>query len=76
MSRSLSDACRDGNISRVKNEITRGSDINMTDHNGWTPLNIASNNGHLEVVKVLISSGALMDQANNDGITPLNIVTF
>ena len=51
----LSDAAKNGNVSRVKSLLARGADPN---HPECCPLHIACENGHLEIVNALVEAGA------------------
>ena len=62
----LHEACRNGNLERVK------LDINAKNNDGYTPLHWASRTGHLNFVKYLVENGVNIDAKNNDGYTPLH----
>lgn len=50
--------CRENNLEKVKNLIVNGSNINVKDSEGFTPLMIASRIGNFEIVKFLVKNGA------------------
>ncbi|KAK2164054.1 hypothetical protein LSH36_69g01014 [Paralvinella palmiformis] len=64
-------ACEEGNISIVTNVLDKGTDVNVTDVDDCTPLQVASANGQEHVVRLLLMRGAALDQANSFGWTPL-----
>jgi len=41
--------------------VSRRSNVNVADSQGWTPLHLAASGGHLSVVKLLIKHGADCD---------------
>jgi len=49
----------------------QGTNPNIADKNGVTPLQIATNLGHIEGVEALLKAGANVDVANSTGETPL-----
>ena len=50
----------------------RPADIDVTDMNGFTPLQTAAENGSLDVVKALLALGADIKATNGFGWTPLH----
>ena len=60
----------------VKQHITAGTDLNVKDQYGSTPLIIASTFGKTDIAKELIDGGADLNIKNNDGSTPLHIAAF
>ena len=69
-------AALQGNIDAVYQHIDAGSDLDVKDEYGSTPLIIATTFGKTEVALALIDAGADMEIANNDGSTPLHIAAF
>lgn len=67
----LLDAARDGNLNMVKRFIEKGVNIETTDDNGWTALQIASRQGHLDIVKYLVNKGANVNREDNFSWSPL-----
>ncbi len=55
----------------IKFLAERGTNPNIADKNGVTPLQIATNLGHIEGVEALLKAGANVDVANSTGETPL-----
>ena len=65
-----------GNLSAVRQHINAGSDLNVKDQYGSTPLIIATTFGKTEVAKSLIEAGADMNITSNEGATPLHTAAF
>ncbi|SVC67079.1 uncharacterized protein METZ01_LOCUS319933, partial [marine metagenome] len=65
-------AAKTGNIKAVKQHIAAGTDVNVRDGEGWTPLLRAAFWGHKEIVELLIAEGADVNANANDGKTPLD----
>ena len=68
---SIHDAAIEGNIEKVKQHLADGTDVNIKDKDGASPLHFAAGSGHKEVVELLIARGADV----NEG-TPLNYAAF
>ena len=51
--------------------IRAGSDVNLVDNHGSTPLFYAAAGGHREILKTLIHAGSDVNLVNNHGFTPL-----
>jgi ankyrin repeat protein len=62
----LIEAVRSGQLTRVKELIDSGADINAPGEQGWTPLNWAAGKGNLEIVRFLVESGADVFKAGRD----------
>jgi ankyrin repeat protein len=54
----LLNACKDGNLEKVKQLLEKGADVNAKNKYGGTALMYASYQGHEEIVKLLKSYGA------------------
>lgn len=67
-------AAQAGSAIKVAREVRKGTDINVQDDNGNTPLKYACAEPHAEVVRKLIDLGALVTLADNRGFTPLHCV--
>ncbi len=61
----------DGDLEKVKELLSKGTDVNSRDVLGSTPLMFAANGGNLEVCKVLIENKADVNAKNKDGVTAL-----
>ena len=60
-------------LSKVKDLINRGADVNTKDKNGKTILHIAIENNYEDIVKFLIQNKADVNIKDNDGNTPLHL---
>ena len=67
----LLEAAKEGDLSKVEGLIAEGSDVNIADGNGTTPLHFAADRGHIDVVELLISKGANVNAETNGGYSPL-----
>ena len=65
-------AAVEGNIEAVKQHIAAGTDVNVKNDVGVTPLHWAVYYGHKEIVELLISNGAGVNAKNSTGLTPLD----
>ena len=63
-------AAQGGDIEAVKEFLASGTDVNVKDEDGDTPLLEASGGGHKEVVELLIAAGADVNAKSVYGITP------
>lgn len=55
---SLHEAAKDGDLGKVKGLIADGSDVNVNDENGLTPLHLVVYRGHKDVTELFILNGA------------------
>ena len=71
---SIYEAAYDGNIEAVKQHLAAGTDVNVKDGIGVTPLHFAVLGGHKELAELLIANGADVNAKTNTGggITPLD----
>jgi uncharacterized protein len=69
----LIDAVINGRVTRVKELIDSGADINQPGAQGWTPLNWAAGKGNLEIVTLLVENGADVFKVGRDRRTPNTI---
>ena len=67
-------AARTGDLAKVKRFIEEGTDVNVKDKVGQTPLFSAVLADNNDVVKFLIAKGADVNAKNGIGATPLNFV--
>ena len=65
-----------GNLDAVKQHINAGSDLNVKDEYGSTPLNIAATFGKTDIALALINGGADIQTTNSEGSTPLHVAAF
>lgn len=65
-----------GNTEALKQHIDTGSDLNVKDQYGSTPLIISTTFGKTDIAKILINAGADLHITNNDGSTPLHVASF
>ena len=70
---SIHKAVIDGNIKAVKQHIAAGTDVNMKNDVGLTPLHFAAGEGHKEVAELLITNGADVNVKQKDGSVPLHL---
>lgn len=54
-------------ISRIKDLINEGLDVNGMNERGWSALMIAASKGNMEILKLLIENGAALDDKNHQG---------
>jgi len=65
-----------GSLKEVEAHIAFGSDLDVKDAYGSTPINIASTFGHTEIAKSLLEGGANPNVINGDGSTALHSASF
>lgn len=65
-----------GDLSAIKYHIKAGTDLNMKDQYGSTPLIIATTFNKVEVAKALIEGGADLSAKGGDGSTALHTAAF
>ena len=61
-----------GNIKAVKQHLAAGTDVNVKDNIGLTPLHMAAGDGRKEVAELLIAKGAEVNVKNKYHKTPLD----
>lgn len=65
-----------GNVEAIQQHIAAGSDLNMKDEYGSTPLTVAITFGKIEAAKMLIESGADINAQTSDGSTALHVAAL
>ena len=68
----LINAAENGNIEAVKQHLAAGTDVNVKDNIGLTPLHMAAGDGRKEVAELLIAKGAEVNVKNKYHKTPLD----
>jgi ankyrin repeat protein len=61
-----------GNIEAVKQHLNDGTEVNVKDGTGRTPLHWAAIEGHKEIAELLIAAGADLNAKDKYGNTPLD----
>lgn len=56
-----------GNKALVEKTLRNGTDVDITNQNGQTPLMIASMTGNIEIALLLLERGASIDKQDNFG---------
>jgi|TARA_B100000678_G_scaffold180062_1_gene150228 ankyrin repeat protein len=69
---SIHEAAMKGNIEAVKQHLAAGTDVNVKDNIGLTPLHMAAGDGRKEVAELLIAKGAEVNVKNKYHKTPLD----
>jgi ankyrin repeat protein len=69
---SIHEAAMKGNIEAVKQHLAAGTDVNVKDNIGLTPLHMAAGDGRKEVAELLIAKGAEVNVKNKYSKTPLD----
>lgn len=69
-------ATRNANITKIRELLTGGVNVNVNDDHEWTPLHVAALKGHVQVAEFLIQRGADVNADDVDGWTPLHIAAL
>ena len=67
----LTAACEQGDLELVKQHLEKGTDVNLQDDDGQTPIMIACREGHMDIANILIKSNASVNLSDKAGSTPL-----
>ena len=72
----LCDAIGEGSVSKCRQLLASGSNVEERDKAGWTPLQIAASKGYTELCQLLLDRGkAEIEETDADGNTALNLAT-
>lgn len=69
-------AAYEGNVEAIQSHVEAGSDLNVKDQFGSTPLIVATTFGKTEAAVALIEGGADLEMKSGDGSTPLHVAAF
>jgi ankyrin repeat protein len=64
------------NFENAKQSLNTGTDVNISDSNGWSALHFAAQNNDIRIGKLLLESNADLDLQDNYGNSPLWRATF
>jgi len=65
-----------GDLSKAKDLVADGTDVNVKDKDEFTPLHYAALEGHVETARFLLVCGAEVNAKDVDGCTPLHLAAF
>ena len=68
----IHDAVEKGNVEAIKQHLAAGTDVNVRDSIGETPLHYAARWGHKGIAELLIANGADVNAKHDYGYTPLH----
>lgn len=69
----LFQAAATGDLAQIRAHLRAGSDVNVRDYNGFTPLHLAAYRGHLAAARLLLEAGADPAARSATGATPADI---
>ena len=69
---SIHQAVKEGNIEVVKQHLDAGTDLNVKQKDGFTPLHLAAFTDRLEITNLLIKNGADVNAKDNINGIPLH----
>jgi len=72
---SLIESAKLGDLTAVRDLLSRGTPVDVADRRGLTPLMWAAASGNTEVVQQLLAGGAAVDRRANDGSTALMLAS-
>lgn len=61
----------DNDLAAFKQEFENGTDVDLQNTYGWTPLHIAIRRGRKDMVEYLLDKGADIDKVDGVGWTPI-----
>lgn len=56
-----------GDITKVRDHLRKGVNVDIEDNNGYTALHYASRNGHHRICNILLDAGASVDKCTHAG---------
>eukprot|EP00026_Physarum_polycephalum_P018199 Phypoly_transcript_19703.p1 GENE.Phypoly_transcript_19703~~Phypoly_transcript_19703.p1 ORF type:complete len:139 (+),score=25.66 Phypoly_transcript_19703:57-473(+) len=74
--RGLWTAAINGDLTRARELVKKGTNPNVTDQSGYTPLHYASRWGKKEMCEFLISTGGCVHATTTGGATPLHRAAY
>ena len=74
--KTIHEAAKNGDLADVINHLARGTDVNVKDNYGETPLHWAISYGHKDVAELLIAKGANVNTKGQGGETPLHMAAI
>lgn len=74
-SNNIIEALNNGDFEKAIELINKGSDVNVKDSDGNTPLHLAVKMKLLNIIDLLISHGANIDEKNKYGLTPIHMAS-
>ncbi len=72
-SQELLETVSKGELSKAKDFINKGADVNIKNGDGKTPLHIAVEKNYEDIVRLLLQKNADLNTKDNNGNTPLHI---
>lgn len=69
-------AAKDGNMTKVKELISQGANVNYKNSRGDSPISNAAFYGHIKIVKYLMSKGGVVYDESHSHKVPPNWITF
>ncbi|GLD91963.1 hypothetical protein PINS_up000496 [Pythium insidiosum] len=72
----FTDAASRGDVKALTALLEQGANVNETDKEGYSALQVASKKGRLEVVEYLLQCGADVNQRDSDGFSALHEAAF